>query len=280
LPCVLGCLRLLIPSLEGQYDRLDKASAAQWGQTLGRYRAFQRLRRRPGESEAEHRARQAHWLCTRRAWERENRDWYDGDIRAAWPHDSADSAGIALGTWIASAEQIAGSELEDIVPIFPTGRVLVFDLASDKELLIERISELIDRERKAAGIASSPRRGPLTLAQRKLAAIRRAWPELIDNARQQEGLEPGPPYPPIDWRPEPAKTEQREFLKAAKEHRIVPLWDMQIAGTAIHMLKTAQTLYPETLQKRSLLMKLHRAEELQQEALTWIPRLSAVIGQG
>jgi hypothetical protein len=243
---VLSRLRLIIPSLDGHYHRLAKDSAAQWGQTLARYAAFQRLRRQASEGEVEHRARQARWLRARRAWERENRDFSD-DIRAAWPPDSANGAEIALGTWIASTEQIAGSNLEHMVPISPTGRVLVFDIASDKEALMTRISQLIDREREFVGIVPAPRRGPASLAERKLAAKR--------------------------------NSEQREFLRAIWEHCIVPLWDMQLTGSATQKLVTAQALYPNMREKRSLLAKLSRAEELQQEALYWIPRLRAVVGQ-
>jgi hypothetical protein len=274
---VIKRLRLLIPSLHSHYDRLAKASAAQWGQTLARYAAFQRLRRRAGESETDHRARQARWLRARRAWEKENHEFSE-DIRAAWPPDSADGAEIALDTWVASTEQIAGSELEYTVPISPTGRVLVLDVASDKELLMARISELIDREREAVGIAPATRRGPLTLAERN-AARRRVWPKLIDNVRREAGLKLGPPYPAFD-RPEPANSEQREFLKAIREHCIVRLWDMQLAGCATGKLVTAQALYPNMREKRSLLAKLRRAEQLQTEALAWILRFRAVIGHG
>jgi hypothetical protein len=277
--CVLNRLRLIIPSLHGHYHRLAEASAAKWGQTLTRYAAFQRLRRQASESQVDHLARQTHWLSKRRAWERENRDFSD-DIRAAWPPDSADGAEIPLGTWIASTEQIAGSKLEYTVSISPTGRVLVFDVASDKELLMARISELIDRERELVGIALAPRRGPAPLAERRVAAMRRLLPKLVDYVRQEAGLQTGPPYPAFDWRPEPANSEQREFLKAIREHCVVPLWDMQLAGFATRKLATAQALYPKMPEKRSLLAKLRRAEELQQETLSWIPRLRAVVGRG
>jgi hypothetical protein len=276
---VLNRLRLIIPSLDGHYHRLAEASAAKWGQTLARYAAFQRLRRQPSENEVDHRARQARWLGARRAWERENRDFSD-DIRAAWPPDSADGAEIPLGTWIAPPEQIAGSKLEHTVCIATTGRVLVFDVASDKDLLMARISELIDREREAAKIAPTTRRGPPTQADKKIAAMRRIWPSLIDHTRRAAGLPIGPPYPPFDWRPQPANSEQREFLKAIREHCIVPLWDMQLAGSATRQRATAQALYSNMHEKRSLLAKLHRAEELQQETLSWIPRLRAVVGRG
>jgi hypothetical protein len=295
---VLNRLRLIIPSLYGHYDRLVDASAAKWGQTLARYAAFQKLRRQASESELDHRARQARWLCARRAWERDNRYLSlcptDGivlldrmatptryfDIRAAWPPDSADGAEIPLGTWIAPPEQIAGSKLEHTVCISTTGRVLVFDVASDKDLLMARISELIDREREAAKIAPTTRRGPPTQADKKIAAMRRIWPSLIDHTRRAAGLPIGPPYPPFDWRPQPANSEQREFLKAIREHCIVPLWDMQLAGSATRQRATAQALYSNMHEKRSLLAKLHRAEELQQETLSWIPRLRAVVGRG
>jgi hypothetical protein len=193
----------------------------------------------------DHRARQARWLCARRAWERENRIFSD-DIRAAWPPDSADGAEIAVGTWIASIEQIAGSKLEYTVPISPTGRVLVFDIASDKELLMARISELIDRERDIAGIPQPTRRGPKAKGDRRLATIRR--------------------------------TEQSEFLRSIQDLQIVAFWDLQLAGRATGKLATARMLYPNLREKRSLLKKIRRAQKLQQEALFWIPRLRAVVG--
>jgi hypothetical protein len=272
---VLKRLRLIIPSLDGHYHHLAKDSAAKWGQTLARYAAFQQLRRQPGESEEDHRARQTRWLCARRKWERENR-YLSDNIRAAWPHESTNGAEIPLGTWIASTKQIAGSKLEYTVAISTTGRVLVFDIASDKELLMACISESIDREREFAAIAPAARRGPTSLAERK----RRSWPKLIDDVRREVGLQTEPPYPALDWRPEPVKSEQREFLKAIREHCIVPLWDMQLAGSATRKLVTAQALYPKMGERRSLLAKIRRAEELQQETLSWIPRLRAVVGGG
>jgi hypothetical protein len=156
----------------------------------------------------------------------------------------------------------------------------VFDIASDKDLLMAHISELIDRERELVGIPRVSRRGPAPLAERKLAAIRRVWPKLIDNARRDAGLQTGPPYPLVDWRPKPANSEQREFLKAIREHCVVPLWDMQLAGSATRKLVAAQALYPEMRERRSLLAKIRRAEELQQETLSWIPRLRAVVVGG
>ena len=188
-PIVLDRLRRIIPSLDGHYHRLDKAPAAEWGQKLARYAAFQRLRRQLGESETDHRARQARWLCRRRAFERENRELSD-DIKSAWPHDSDNGAEIPLGTWIASSEQVTGSDLADFISVSATGRALVFDIASDKELLMGRISELIDKERKAAGIAPAVRRGPTSSAKTKTAAIH---------------------------------SEQREFLRAIRDHCIVRL---------------------------------------------------------
>jgi hypothetical protein len=277
-PVVLNRLRLLIPSLEGRYDWLAKATPGELGNILARYATFQRLRRQPGEHEADHRVRQARWLRWRRAWERENR-WASGDIRGAWPTDHADGADIALGTWIASPEQIAGSKLEHMVAVSSTGRVLVvFDLASDKDLQMERISELIDRERECVGIEPGPRRGPSTKRKKKFDEARGIWPKMLDDARRDAGLEPGPPYPPLEWRPVPVNREQREFLKSLQEHRIVQLWDLQLAGSAIGKLETARALYPDRNEKRSLLAKLRRAEVLQEE-LSWIKRLRAVVGK-
>ena len=91
---VIERLRLLIPSLEGGYDRLDKLPPGLWGYALAHYALFQRLRRREGETKADHRIRQARWLRERRAWEQENREprtlrknssRLAHDIRAAWP---------------------------------------------------------------------------------------------------------------------------------------------------------------------------------------------------
>jgi hypothetical protein len=236
-PYTLWRLKLMIPSLQGHYERLDKASGAVWGIILSRYAVFQQLRRQAGESGVNHRARRERWLLERGAFERERHD-ISQDVRAALPQNSPYEAGIALGTWIASPEQIAGSELEHIVPAWPTGRVVVLDVAADKELLKKQIFELIDRERKAAGIAPASRRGP-------------------------------------PKQPKTGNSEQREFLKGAREHQIIRLWDLQIADTADQKLKTARALYPALSEKRSLLAKLNRAEELQQEALAWIPRLCA-----
>ncbi len=276
---VVKRLCLLIPSSEGQHERLYKQQPAQWGDVLARYAIFQRLRRCIGESEADHRARQASWLRARRKWERDNSAFVD-DVRTAWPDDPDNGAFIALGTWIATPEQIAGSKLEYRVAISPTGRVLVIDLASDKDLLIARISNLIDRERQAAGIPAASRRGPKRRPDRKVEAMRHIWPELIDHARCEAGLKPGPPYPDPDWRPDPVNSEHREFLKSIQDHQVVPLWDLQLAGKANRKLATARALYPGISEKRSLLAKLRRAGELQNEAPLWVPRLRANVGGG
>jgi hypothetical protein len=257
---------------------------------LARYALFQRLRRRDGETEVDHRVRQNCWLAERREWEQEQRTFLLGgrDIRTMWPTDPVNGAEIALGTWIASPEQIAGSKLEYTVPISATGRVLVLDVSSDKDLLMARISTLIDREREAAGIAPATRRGPPTLADRKVAAMRRIWPNLIDHARRAAGLQPGPPYPDPDWRPDPPNSEHREFLRSVQEHHIVPLWDLQLAGLATDKLASARVLYPEfnnaarNVSQRSiprmLLQKIKRSRELQDRVPSWIPRLRAVVG--
>lgn len=151
-----------------------------------------------------------------------------------------------------------------------------------------RISELIDRAREAAGITPTSRRGRETRADQKLAAMRCLWPKLIDHARREAGLQPGPPYPDFHWRPDLANSEYREFLKALREHHVVPLWDLQLAGLAMDKLSTARVLYPElnnparNVSRRSiprvLLKKIRRAQELQDQAGSWVSRLRAVVG--
>jgi uncharacterized protein YndB with AHSA1/START domain len=286
-PFIVRRLRFLIPTWEGQHERLYKKRPAEWGDVLARYAVFQRLRRREDESEADHRERQIRWLGARRAWEREHHHLAD-NIRTAWPDDPDNGPFIPLGTSIAPPEQIAGSELEYTVPISPTGRVLVLDIASDKKLLMARISELIDIERQAAGIPAASRRGPKSRADKKVEAMRRIWPKLIDHARCEAGLQPGLPYPDFDWRPDPDNTEHGEFLKSIQDHRIVPLWDLQLAGLATDKLATAGVLYPERTNParrvsqrsipRGLLQKIERARELQEQTVGWLPRLRAVVG--
>jgi len=190
------------PQLE-IYRRLYAATPAKWGDVLGRYRIFQDLRKREDETEADHRTRQARWLCGRRRWERQwtQQSPYPADFSTAREPEPGEFFG--LGTWFAEAEHIADSELEFFVSEYPTGRVLVLDIAADKARLMARISELIDRERQASGIMPATRRGPAARADRKLAAAQRCWPHLIDSARREAGLQPGPPYPDLDWRPAP-----------------------------------------------------------------------------
>jgi hypothetical protein len=180
-PEVLSRLRLLIAPFDApltltlnrdRYSRLYKASPGVWGSVLHRYALFQRLKRCEGETEAAHRARQDSWLSHRQKWEMEQIGVGEHDIRTMWPDATA------LGTWFASPENFAGSELELLVPCFPTGRVLVLDIASDKDRLMARISELIDRERRASGITRATRRGPEARADKKLAAAQHCWPKL------------------------------------------------------------------------------------------------------
>jgi hypothetical protein len=204
------------------------------------------------------------------------------------PDEPGNGPFIALGTWVASPGQIAGSELEYTVSISPTGCVLVLDVASDKDLQMARISQLIDQKREAAGIAPATRRGPPTRAERKLAAAQRLWPKLLDDVRQKQGLRPGPPYPPLTWRPGPPNSEYQGFLKSIQDHHIVPLWDLQLAGLATDKLACAQVLYRELanpargISQRSiprvLLNKIDRAGELQDQVERWISRLRAVVG--
>jgi hypothetical protein len=253
-PFVLKRLRLLIPSLADHYDRLYKVPPVQWGYVLAHYVLFQRLRRRENETEANHRARQALWLRARRAWERESRNHAHHDIRAAWP-DSSSEPEIALGpwaplgTWIASPDQIARSELENIVAISSSGRVLVLDIAADKRWLITRISELIDQEREAAGIAPAIRRGQKNRADKKRGSL-----------------------------------ELGEFLRKVRDYRIIQLWDLQLSGKAKGKTATARVLYPEQTKRprnasrsgpRVLLQNLKRARELQDEVACWVARLLA-----
>jgi hypothetical protein len=252
-PFVVKRLRLLIPSLEGHYDRLAKAAPSRWGYVLARYALFQRLRRREGEAQADHRARQARFLCARHTWEWKTRG---PDIRSAWPETGRDPE-IALGpfaplgAWIVAPELVTGSELEEILDFAPTGtgRVLVLDIAADKVWMMAQISRLIDREREVAGITPSPRRG------RKRGA--HAMPD---------------------------GTELGDFLRSVRDHRIVQLWDLQLAGRATDKTATARVLYPERAKRiydasrsvhRVLLQKLDRACELQDKVKAWLPRLLA-----
>ncbi len=151
-----------------------------------------------------------------------------------------------------------------------------------------RISELIDIERQAAGIPAASRRGPKSRADKKVETARRIWPNLIDHARCEAGLQPGLPYPDFDWRPDPDHTEHGEFLKSIQDHRIVPLWDLELAGLATDKLATARVLYPERTNParrvsqrsipRGLLQKIERARELQDQTVGWLPRLRASSG--
>jgi hypothetical protein len=198
---------------------------------------------------------------------------------------------MPLGAWFAKPEQIAGSDLEDIASISPTGRVLVLDIASDKELLIARISGLIDRERKAAGIAPVSRRGPTSRTDKKRAVMPLIQARAHDHARQAVGLPPGPPYPDFDWEPKPEVTEYGEFLRSLREFHVVPLWDLQLAGRANSKSATARVLFPEEANRdaktenvvarsipRGLLTKINRAMELQDQVAAWVPRLRATVG--
>jgi hypothetical protein len=155
------------PELE-IYQRLYAATPAKWGDVLGRYRIFQDLRRREDEAEADHRMRQARWLCGRRRWEGERRtqqSHYRADLSTARTPEPGEFWG--LGTWFAEPEHVAGCELESFVSEYRTGRVLVLDIAADKARLMAQISELIDRERQAIGISPAARRGPAARADTK-----------------------------------------------------------------------------------------------------------------
>ena len=116
---------------------------------------------------------------------------------------------------------------------------------------MERISRLIDREREAAGIAQITRRG------RKSSA---------------------------DGKPESA--ELAEFLRSIRKHRIVQLWDLQLAGRATTKSATARLLYPGQAKRkydasrtglRVLLQKLDQARKLQDHVEGWLPRLLATV---
>jgi len=102
-------------------------------------------------------------------------------------------------------------------------------------------------------------------------------------ARNLEGLPPPPP-----WVPEPEVTEYGEFVKSLLRFRVVPLWDLQLAGLAENKLPTAQALFPEdanpsgkTLSARSiprgLLKKIERALAMQDQAVGWVRRLRATV---
>jgi hypothetical protein len=250
-PIVLGRVRRLVnplhtpatltfdPELE-IYRRLYAATPGKWRDVLGRYRIFQDLRKREDETEADHRTRQARWLCGRRRWEWEQ--WtqqspYRADLSTTREPEPGEF--FPLGTWFADPEHIADSELEFFVSEYPTGRVLVLDIAADKVRLMALISALIDRERETAGIAAPKRRGPTDLASKKLAA-RALFYKLIDREKEAADVASGPPYPDLDLRSESASTEHREFLKSIQRHHLVPLWDLQLAGLANKKLATAR----------------------------------------
>lgn len=270
-PVVLKRLRILISPFDTpatlafdpeRYALLCRASPGKWGDVLARYALFQRLRRREGEAETDHRRRQDRWLAERRQWEQEQRTFSLGDldVRRMLAPDPSAGAFIAFGASIASPEQIAGSKLESTCAISATGRVLVLDVASDKVRLMARISELIDHEREASGIVPATRRGPKTLAEKKLAEARCRRPA----------------------------SEHREFLQSIQSHQLVPLWDLQLAGLTTDKATTASVLYPERANParnvlprsipRVLLQKIDRARELQDQTVGWLPRLRAVVG--
>jgi hypothetical protein len=98
-----------------------------------------------------------------------------------------------LGTWIVLPEELEGSSLELLIQISPTARVLVVDIYADADWQLARIADLIKRERQAAGIDPLRRRG---------------------KPRQASSQ----------------RSEFRDLLRSIKEHHIVPLWDLQIAG--------------------------------------------------
>lgn len=111
-PVVLKRLRLLIRPFDTpailafdpeRYARLYNSSSGHWGDVLARYALFQRLRRRVGETEADHRIRQNRWLAERREWEKETRTFRLGghDVRTMLPDDPDNGPFIPLGTWIA-----------------------------------------------------------------------------------------------------------------------------------------------------------------------------------
>ena len=115
-PRVLKRLRLLIGPFARPgslafdptpYDRLYRASLIEWGNKLMRYALFQRLKRREGETEGDHRGRQAHWLGERRRWLAEWRDIFSEghDIRTML---EPDGPFMPLGAWFAKPEQIVG----------------------------------------------------------------------------------------------------------------------------------------------------------------------------
>jgi hypothetical protein len=217
-----------------------------------RYALFQSLRRREGETEAIHRARQVDWLRVRRQQTRE----FGDEARV----DESTNLG---GAWIPPPDEIEGSRLELLLEMSPTARVLVVDIAADRDWLLGRIADLIDRQRAAQGIPSLPRRG-----------------------RDKSGTE--------------MLAEFREFLRSAREHHIMPLWDLQLAGLATDQGATARTLYPDLADPnspkraereaggypsvsarsipRALLQKLKRARELQDQAVALAPRLCATVG--
>lgn len=149
-----------------------------------------------------------------------------------------------LGTWFASPDEIAGSWLESVLRHAPTARVLVLDIAGDKNQLMTQLSALIETERFFQGIAPGRRRGP----------------------KPKPGMDRTPDNP----------LEYAGFLRSIRCHHIVPLWDLQLAGLATTKLATAQAPYrPDITQKRSLLAKLRQARKLQDEVLNWVALLRA-----
>jgi hypothetical protein len=156
-----------------------------------------------------------------------------------------------LGTWIVPPAELEGSSLELLIQISPTARVLVVDIYADEDWQLARIADLMKRERQAAGIDPLRRRGK----------PRRATSQ---------------------------RSEFRDLLRSVKEHRIVPLWDLQLAELAVKKHATARALYPEldnpahSVSRRSvsrvLLQKIERARELQDQIVGWAPRLLAAVG--
>jgi hypothetical protein len=240
------------------YARLYESPPSILGNLLGRYAIFQVLRRRVCESEADHYARQTQWQRERNTIEKEKPG---SDAWRAWEPESNPAHGAwhtSFGCWLAGPDELRGSSLETLLSLAPRARVFVFDIAADKNDLMGRLSHEIDLERFCQGVA--PR------------AARRGRKPARENPAREYG----------------------EFLRTIKEHEIVPLWDLQLAGFAVGKRATSAALYPEVADPgsprrvarnyptpakasvdRALLQKIRRARELQDEAMDWVVRLSA-----
>jgi hypothetical protein len=157
-------------------------------------------------------------------------------------------ATIAIGTsmvepdYLDELRQQPATHIGAVLRNFPAARLLMFDIQTDRAALLRRFEELIDAERERIGIDKPTKRG----------------------RRLKRGLLPAD-----------RAGDLAGFLRTAIDLQIVPLWDLQLAGSLTASLEVARVLYPHHSEENTLRKKIGRASRFQNRAEQFVDRLRA-----